>query len=291
MSPTRNGGLDARSASRETSSQTRSLRPAPRQHQVPPNHRQRKEPLCSCPFEHIATALAGIAPSACRNQVVCRIRTELEPRNQIYGLSGSATVRAVAVQLATLISDVDGPKDLIPTLQLSPELHRDRGTLAAIHPAVPPQDVIDHPGVRVDQVLPCSIGAGARRNPFPQSEAPVNRGSGEQWRRAGTTSGPHSWFFRPSRRFTRRTAAYVSIAAIGAHPVPPWASQHPDESKRMRGAALVRLSHENQAVRIRSHRDRVPLSRLLALTLSALPIQRRSTSRAPADLLDMSIEA
>ena len=79
---------------------------------------QRKEPLGGCPFEHIATTLAGIAPSACWNQVVCRIRTAPQPRNQmVYGLSRSAAVRAFAVQLAAFISYVDGPKDLLSRQQ------------------------------------------------------------------------------------------------------------------------------------------------------------------------------
>ena len=57
--------------------------------------------------------------------------------------------------------------------------------------------------------------------------------------------------FWPSSRITRRTAAYVSVAAIGTYPVPLWASQNPDESEPMRGATLVRLSHKHQTVRIR----------------------------------------
>ena len=209
----------------------------------------------------------------------------------IHGLSRPAAVRAVAVQLATFISYVDGPKHLLPRQQLSAELHRDRSTLSAIRLAVPAHDVIDHPGVRVDQVLPCSIGAERVETSSHSLEALVNRVPGGQRRRTGSAATARSWLFRPSRRITRRTAAYVSVAAIGAHPVPPWASQHPDESEWMRGAALVCLSHENQAVPIRCHRDRVPLSRLLPFTLLAFPHQRCSTSRAASDLLDISIEA
>ena len=138
----------------------------------------------------------------------------------IHGLSRPAAVRTVAVQLATFISYVDGPKHLLPRQQLSAELHRDRGTLSAIRLAVPAHDVIDHPGVRVDQVLPCSIGAERVETSSHSLEALVNRVPGWQRRRTGSAATARSWLFRPNRRITRRTAAYVSVAAIGAHPVP-----------------------------------------------------------------------
>ena len=58
----------------------------------------------------------------------------------------------------------------------------------------------------------------------------------------------------------------------------------------MRGATLVRLSHEDQPVRISRHHERVPFSRLSHFTLSPLPLQRCSASRAASDLLDVAIQ-
>ena len=98
-----------------------------------------------------------------------------------------------------------------------------------------------------------------------------------------------SRLFGPSRWIAGRTATYVSIAAIGAHSVTLWALQHPHARERMRGATVIRLSHEDQPVRIPRHCDRVPLSRFPDLALLPLPLQGRSASRATSDLLDMPI--
>ena len=112
--------------------QPRPLCPAPRQHQVSPDYRQREKPLALRPLEDITTTLAGVAPPACRNQVVRRIRPLSQPRNQvIHGLCRLVAVCAAAIQLAAFISHVDGRNGCFARQQLLSQAHCERVALAS----------------------------------------------------------------------------------------------------------------------------------------------------------------
>ena len=79
----------------------------------------------------------------------------------VHRLRWFAAVHAAAGQLAALIPHVHGSDGRLPRQQRPAQLHRDRGEMSPVmrDTAVSQHDVVDHPGVRVDQILPRRVVA------------------------------------------------------------------------------------------------------------------------------------
>ncbi len=123
----------------------------------------RERTPCSLPTRRrLGRPCWNCTPPACRNQVVCRVRSLSQSRNQVvHRLRWFAAVRAAAGELAALVPHVHRPNGLLPRQQRPAQFHRNRGETSPVmrNPAVSQHDVVDHPGVRVDQIFPRRVVA------------------------------------------------------------------------------------------------------------------------------------